>query len=741
MGLPAVLDAQRDFSAGELDPDMKRRDDTPVMRAGARQMSDWRILNSGQIQQRSGRRALWAQTGRVDEIEVSPGVIYRLCFGGDGSLAIRDSTGNLITSQPAGTYPWATATIANIVWTQVKISNAQTDAVICFTGMQSAIASYNNGAWTFGTFSFGIGVDGIRASAFLRVVQPGATLTPSAGGAAGTNITLLASAAVFIASHVGVIFRFANSRMQITAVTDSTHASATLLETMNPTQQLTVAARTGATGTPVFIPGQVVSGSITNATGVVVAVAGATVTVQLLTGQGGFSTSDVLVGPTTSATITAVAAVAPLACAVWDEELISTARGWPQSCFTDRGRLGFCDLPNAPDTIMWSATNIPYSFSIGPNATDAMVEIIAGKPHVFHVGPWFDEIVFTSKGIYYIPIASGNVGLKPGSVQFIPITNEASSSVKPAFTSEGFLYVNAGRSRVNAIAGSGAAYSTKPYVAVDVSRYHKHLFTGSPKAIAISTGDGQFPERYAYVLNADGTVAIGRYEPGKDWIGWLPWKGLAVYNWVSALFSTVLFVTTYSGYGVAESLDDTIYLDGALSLTAPGRAPLWLAVGQVTLMDGVNNLGVHQIDSGGNIVPAFPGENLSSPTILAGFSYSPTIEPFVPNAEPGPDQKQRTRRRRIPRVVVSVSNSTGFFFARLYSGVAGAKLPAAGAIIGGRRVSAYNQGDDQSQAPPLREQKYPFRGPVGHNYDPRFAIIKDTPGPMRIAEIGMEATT
>src|SRR5262249_34639793 len=160
-----------------------------------------------------------------------------------------------------------------------------------------------------------------------------------------------------------------------------------------------------------------VEGSVTNTVGIIVGGTFGTLIVQVLDGQGGFSTADVLSGPTSSASITGVTNVAPQACPVWDEQLMSAARGWPSSCFTDRGRLGFCDLAAAPDAIAWSATGLPYFFLVGANPSDAMVEVLAGNPHIFHVGPWFDEIVFTSKGLWYIPIGSANTGLAAGSVE------------------------------------------------------------------------------------------------------------------------------------------------------------------------------------------------------------------------------------------------------------------------------------------------------------------------------------
>jgi hypothetical protein len=54
-----------------------------------------------------------------------------------------------------------------------------------------------------------------------------------------------------------------------------------------------------------------------------------------------------------------------------------------------------------------------------------------------------------------------------------------------------------------------------------------------------------------------------------------------------------------------------------------------------------------------------------------------------------------------------------------------------------RRVPAWNIGDDPTKPPPLRETVEEWR-PSGYSYDPRVALIKDTPGPLVVEEIGME---
>jgi len=56
-----------------------------------------------------------------------------------------------------------------------------------------------------------------------------------------------------------------------------------------------------------------------------------------------------------------------------------------------------------------------------------------------------------------------------------------------------------------------------------------------------------------------------------------------------------------------------------------------------------------------------------------------------------------------------------------------------------RRVPTWNQDDDPTQPPPQREDAFRWR-PLGRNFDPRIAIIKDTPGPLMINEVTMEIT-
>jgi len=113
------------------------------------------------------------------------------------------------------------------------------------------------------------------------------------------------------------------------------------------------------------------------------------------------------------------------------------------------------------------------------------------------------------------------------------------------------------------------------------------------------------------------------------------------------------------------------------------------------------------------------------------------LEPFPPDAPPGQSVHQRMFKRRVSRMATYVSNSTGFLFARLFSGPITPTSPALGTVMNNYRVTTYNQGDVVTNPPPLREQAYRWR-PLGRSFDPRVAIIKDSPGPVILHEIGLE---
>jgi hypothetical protein len=775
MTIPKITGAQRDFSAGEIDVSLKRSDEHPARKAGVRQMANWRILNSNTPQNRPGRSALFPISNgcsRIEEVTMSTGNIFKIAFG-SSRLQIIDSTGTIVFNRTLegngfNALPWiSSADIASIVYAvlgqsiYIAFGHLMRPQVVSWDGVSTwSIADYNE--------QF-VGTQ--KRTPFYRLSPQGITILPSATSGL---ITINASGPIFTPASINSRIRFVGRQIGIQSFLTPTSCTAFVEEALPGSQQISFSSAAAA----VFSLNDEVIGSVTGSKGIVTSVAPTGIVVQLLTQvsssstnnfQAGFqktgltsnvtsstfafTLADTIVGPGGSLPAGSVSAIqAPSACSVWDEEIMNNLRGFPASVFVDQFRLGFCDFPALPGAIAWSAINSQTDLYVGAQPSNAILELVPDKVRVQYVvpGPESNEFIFCDKKIYYIPI-NPNSPLVPGSVSFQLLSSDGAAHVQPRTAQEIILYAGSGGSSMMAVIATGAYL--RPFNTRYISEFHTHLFNGIT-AIAAQTADGTFAERYIYVLNSNGSVVTGKYTGKKietdSIVGWGPWSGVGTVNWIAALSADIIFTSSYFGVGNCEILDDTKYLDGALlynslpaAFTPPGgKGPLWFIPSQtVTVMDQVTRvLGTYQIDANGFLIAQNAGgEDLTVASLVAGQAWTSTLEPFVPDANPGQSVHQRMFKRRVSRMAVYVMNSSGFLLARLFSGPVGPNQPALGTVMNQRRVTTYNQDDDATKAPFLREEVERWR-PLGRYFDPRVAIIKDTPGPLQIAELGIEAS-
>lgn len=723
MSLRSQLRRQRDFSGGEVAPEAKRRDDVPQVRAAGRSMLNWRITATGALCQRPGRMALFQQEGRTDIVVLPGDLTFKICFGesGTGTWGIRDEFDAAIASNNG--YPWGVGTVSLISWTVIG-----SDIVACYPGMVPQVARRApDGTWSFFDYEFRIGSSNELRAPFYRFPETrGITMTPSSNAGA---INVVFSADVLDPAHVGTFFRYKGRQIEIVSVVDPQNATAAVKEYLATAERLAVTSSVG------FAVGQVIQGGTSNTSAEITGVdVGGANTLDVACNNNystGFSNGETIVGPTARTTVTGVPTIlTPQASTQWDEQAVSDVRGWPQGCLNDRNRLLFYDLPQIPEGIAWSAIGDYQDFLVGADAAAPIFETVPGRARVLYVTGGADEFVFTNRGVYYIPISESNP-LKPGSVTFRRITSEGCGPIAPVAMNEGILFVNPGGTRVIAIVQAGL--QTRPYVAQDVTEISSHLIK-SPVCLAASSGDGTFPERYLYVLNADGTVAVGRFSTDKKWVGWTPWvtsNGYVV--WVSSSGGTTLFTTLYldgGGRYLVETVDESIPLDGfipynavPLELAPPGgglTGPAWMfAEGTVDVMSDGRYLGTRAVDAAGDLVP-LANDDFSGFDIKIGKAWTQEFEPFVPHADEGIDGGQTMNVRRVKQVAVAVQHSVGFTF-------------------GNRDIPAYEWGEDAADDPVERERTYKFRM-LGRTVDPRFTITRAAPGTITINEVSMQVT-
>lgn len=762
-----IQGAQRDFSFGEVDVALKRSDEHPARKAGLRQMSNMRILNSKGIQNRPGKSALFPSPNysRIEELTIAPGSVIKIAFGA-GSVTLLNPNGSIIvswTTQQSGTaYPWTAATVNSIVY--VTFGSA---IYFTYPGMVPQVLSWDGVAqaaadWTRTDYAE-LTVGNQKRTFFYRISPQNVTLLPAAQ--TGTGVAVHASAPIFTNFHVGTRLRFVNRQMLITGYVGPQDVTVTIEESLPGHQNLGVATDPRSA----LSIGDVILGSTSGSKGIITAISGIGIDVQLISTNASvvivsyydqrtvsFQTNETIVGPGGSIVVGSAGPIgAPtIGVTFWDEEVMNPLRGYPASCFVDNYRLGFCNFPSVPNGIGWSAINSPTDLYVGgptvPNG--AMFEVAPDKAQVLYVvpGPESSEFVFCDHKVYYIKIDASNP-LKPGSVGFQTLSGDGAARVQPRVSQDFVFYVNAGGNSVMAVIAPGAYY--RPFNTKNLCEFHSHLFNNIV-ALAAPNADGTFNERYLYALNADGSMACGKYD-AKDGqigetIGWGPWSGGGTIAWIAAMNADVLFVTSYFGAAICEILDDTQYLDASLFVNnlpagfapAPGKGPLWWIPSQtVSLMDqGTRSMGTYQVDGNGNIIPqGNGGENLAAASLVAGQPWTSIVEPFCPDANPGADAHQRMFPRRVARFAAYVVHSTGFTMGRLFSGKITPTSPPLGTLMNFRRFPAWNQDDDSTKPPPQRETTERIR-PLGRTFDPRVALIKDSPGPLQVLELGVECT-
>ena len=307
-----LLTVINDFSSGEVDVDIKRGADSAMV-AGGRQMLNWRVLNSRKKCNRPGRSALFLETGRVDDVLMSPGNKFFIAFG-NGYLKVYNAAGTQVFASTkkgdgATNIPWTTATVKNICW--VAAAGSQLALYICYgDGLPLNVPQVltwdgvsQTSTWTLTTFAETIGGGGQKRTAFFRISPQNVTMQPSATTG---NINLTFSKAVLVSGQIGTRMRFCGRQILITGVTlsnfttptagPSAFGTAVVIEPLPPGESLTLSNTVG-----IFNIGDEVKGSVTGATGIITSSIGVQ-TIPLTGVSGTFSVGDHLTGGTSGAT-------------------------------------------------------------------------------------------------------------------------------------------------------------------------------------------------------------------------------------------------------------------------------------------------------------------------------------------------------------------------------------------------------------------------------------------------------
>lgn len=699
---------KNNFELGELSP--RYADNPQAIELGAKTLLNTRIRQEGGVDRRPGTKRLYRLPGKSN--------LHRYFPTDDDKLLVALTNARLVSVNLDGTFdaqiaslPWDTGALTGFEVRDLKI--AQRDDTLFIVGhrdMKPQLAVRTGGSWAVSDFAFGTGLGGAIQQPYHRFAAKGVTIQPS--GSSG-SITVTASAPVFNSGMVGSRIRYIGREIEITAYTSTTQVTGTVRQQFFPTQLLALGAGEG-TG---FSVGDTVIGDTSGVESIVVAKAGDNITVSNRNSFAAYEVGEIVVSPLGRGTIATVTpnAYVTFATTEWDEQAFSDYRGWPTAVGFHGNRLWF-NHPSLPSRIYGSAIDDPFNFDPG-DATDgdAIHEHLGDEEprQILRFVSSDNLLILCDTKNYYIP-QSRNLPITPTTVSFVSLSGAGSTDCVPAISDEGVLYVEEGGKRVMLALATGD--DQKSWRTVPLSDPSAHLID-NPVELEIGYGSGVDTERYLYVVNADGTLAVLflKYDEqtrAPAAMGWTPWKTRAgdTFESIVSVEGEVYLVgkraqnSTTNRY--IERIDPSFLLDSAIrygdsvySSTGAVASPY-----DSDVIDVVQSnfwIGTSTANAG---IAAVAGAEM-------GLDFEVDIEPFTP-----PKSGSRTdRARRIVQAVISV-RETGLY------------------EVNGETISALRDGDDFTQPPPLRTEDRHFRF-LGRSTRPTVRLRQMKASPLSVLSI------
>lgn len=729
---------QRSFAYGELRPEFLEGDDLDFRQQSLQGAENARILATRIATSRPGlffARTLDTTTKEVFEFEPVSDQRFAIVIQ-DALLLVLDENASEVVRFTG--VPWSASTD---VW------HVDMGSYILFGPAGLYALEYSDGTWTFGEFSFRQRISGEVATPFWAF-EKSVEIQPS--DVTG-NVTITADTGVFTSDMVGGYIRYARQQIEVTEYTSSTIIKGDVVNELPPTYKVPVGNISG------FREGEIIVSSEKDWNGQVIAIEAdgtlsgdnpgylTCVTLEVFEGPDHGSEPETVSGTSASSALVAdPVKVSPGATNIWDEQLISARRGYPRSAANVRGRLVFVDFPEVPDLVAISSTREPSDFDAGSEDDDAIVRQAGDSaPRFLHAVNASDLVLLSDSGCYYVKTRDGQT-LTPSNFYAVRFDQSGASTVRPALVDDGIVFVERSGNKLAAAVLDGNVYLE--WSIVPISQYHDHLLN-SPVKVSGPAQTAEFSEKYLFVVNSDGTLAVVSWsaEFGREAIGFVPWTTDGSFVDVAPVLgryyalvdreingSTVRFMERFS---VDAMMDCAVESSAALQISAltteDGTAITTEDDTEITATTpatshlGGKDVGVWWDDNyGGLVTLAADGSATDEPD---GFSERQLGLPFTTTLQPWPVEYVESprvgmMRARVSRLAVSVKDTVSFKVRR--NGIT-------------TRIGAYDFGDDLS-APPSRKTKV-YRFPVLGNKDhPVMEVFRDEPGPFTVLSLAQE---
>lgn len=713
------------FEAGQADPQYGRRADADLWLLSAQELKNCRLVNGGGFRRRPGLARIGGVGGacRLMPFAGRNGIKRRLALR-SGALDVYLTNRTLEATVTAGV-PWLESALQALQWCAENdrifvTSHEFAPQVITWDGIS---------AFTVADLEFYTRLDGSIGQPYWRFAETrGVTIVPS-DVTAGLNIDLVADGPVFVAGHVGKRFRLFGREMEITAVTDSTHADADVIQTLYPTHRLTVAS------TAPFAVGEQCLSSVDDIEMEVTAIVSSTLIDVNLTG--GFTTpttaSNTLIGPNGATSISGVSvAITPAGSVQWDEQMISDVRGYPGGCGYHKGRLVLLDFPQAPEIHALSVLREPTLFDTGEG--DDADAIIDGPGDAVgrsarHVVSSEQLVSITDVGSYYVG-EGPNTPVTATTVEFLRIGPEPATTCNPILASEGIIFAEGQGNRLMLLAPTGQL--RRVWGATEILAIASELLD-DPVRLLLVDGSNLGPERYLLAVNSDGTITCVHYRRDSEIAGATPWETEGDFVDVAIMDAEVWACVHRNGAYSLEYFDPDRLLDNSTlhdnaAAAVPTQAAwanrtvalVWRTAVNVTTAnkDGTTRVTAEsrRVDIG-EFAATAAGALTGAPTAARSYEGGTRFHVLAKLWSPVDTDSGPSEHLRIASAAVDVLNSGAFY-------------------ANGQRFTPYRAADDPAQPPPLRtgwrKRKY-----SGRKRDNQYELSQIEAAPLEVRAVSL----
>jgi hypothetical protein len=215
------------------------------------------------------------------------------------------------------------------------------------------------------------------------------------------------------------------------------------------------------------------------------------------------------------------------ATAEWDEELISSHRGYPQAVTFHDARLWFGGIKSKPSSIIASQVGDYFNFSLGTGLVAEGIDVAIGGDSVNEIRHLYSSSnlqIFTDSGEYIIPTSSDTSAITPSNIVFRRQTPYGCSRTRPILFDGASLFAQKNGRAIREFIYSD---SEAGYIAQNISVLASHLID-SPKDIAMISGSSTRPEQYAIFTNSgsthNGKLAVFHSIREEGIAGWTLWS-------------------------------------------------------------------------------------------------------------------------------------------------------------------------------------------------------------------------